>query len=156
MKAVISECGRYRYQLERHASDAAPMGTLLWVMLNPSTADAEKDDRTIRRVIDFTRRSNFRDLIVVNLFAYRATDPAELIEVDDPEGPDNERFAIEAWQRSSGIMVAWGKAMPTKWKQTPPKVQRLFEGRSLWCLGVNGDGSPRHPLRVPEEQRSEA
>lgn len=155
-KAVLSRCKTYRYQLERHASGHAPNGTLLWVMLNPSTADAEQDDPTIRRVIDFTRRFGFRDLIVVNLFALRATDPKELAKADDPEGPQNGHYVIEAWKRSSAVVAAWGASMPAKWKREPPGVMKLFEGRSIWCLGVNdSDGSPKHPLMLAKTTQVE-
>lgn len=80
--AKISVCGRYRYFLERVLPSGD--GAMCFVMLNPSTADGEADDATIRRCIYFAGREGCKNLWVVNLFAFRATDPRELLKVDDP------------------------------------------------------------------------
>jgi hypothetical protein len=87
--AVISPCGRYRYRLERRFDHGPKVTT--FIMLNPSTADAEHDDQTIRRCLGFARAWRCSKLVVVNLFAWRATAPAELKGVEDPVGPELER-----------------------------------------------------------------
>src|SRR3954454_15761859 len=85
--AVISACGRYRYLLSRQVGPG--LRTATFIMLNPSTADATNDDPTIRRCIGFARQWGCGRLAVLNLFAVRATDPAEMKRADDPVGPEN-------------------------------------------------------------------
>ncbi len=93
--AVLSECARYRYRLDRAwERDDHGLGTVTWVMLNPSTADADVDDPTIRRCIGFSKAWGYNALTVVNLFAWRATSPRDLCAVEDPVGPDNEAHLI--------------------------------------------------------------
>src|SRR5262249_14212908 len=93
--AVISDCGRYRYSLTRRWGDAAEPRAL-FVMLNPSTADAEQDDPTIRRCIGFAKAWGMGSLEVVNLYALRATDPAALLSAPDPIGPKNDTMITSA------------------------------------------------------------
>jgi hypothetical protein len=104
--ADLSPCGTYRYLLGRRIGGGDRVG--LWVMLNPSTADANEDDATIRRCIGFARREGCGLLEVVNLFAYRATDPAALRLADDPVGPANDHFISKAVERAALVVVAWG------------------------------------------------
>ena len=144
--ATISPCGRYRYDLTRRWA-AGP--TALWVMLNPSTADADIDDPTIRRCIGFSKRDGYGSLTVVNLFAYRATDPKDLLTADDPEGPDNWWHVQRAVRSSDAVVFAWGAAS-------------IADGHHLWhggalipsplCLGHTLSGAPRHPLYVKGDQ----
>ncbi|MEQ8317967.1 MAG: DUF1643 domain-containing protein [Phycisphaerales bacterium] len=88
MSAVFSRCGRYRYRLDRIVDPAASK-TVAWVMLNPSTADANSDDQTLRRVRGFSASAckGVGRIVVVNLYAFRATNPADLVESGDCEGP---------------------------------------------------------------------
>ena len=90
--AVISHCKRYRYRLARHwgAGSALP-----FVMLNPSTADADNDDPTIRRCIAFAKREGAGGIVVANLFAFRATSPADMLAAPNPFGPENEGHLTE-------------------------------------------------------------
>ncbi len=105
--AVVSPHGAYRYRLSRIWDDAAPLA--LWVMLNPSTADAEVDDPTIRRVRAFTKAAGCGGFEVVNLFALRATDPKEMLASQMPFGPDNDEHIRGAIRETSGpIVCAWG------------------------------------------------
>lgn len=143
----------YRYALTRtdHALPWLAMHEprLLWIMLNPSTADETRDDPTIRRVRAFTQRLGFSGFTVVNLYALRATSPADLWTADDPVGPDNNRVINEAAAAAltdgAPIIAAWGAlAKPERVAEvlTLPCVHR----GDLRCLGVTADGSPRHPL----------
>lgn len=154
--ASISHDGVYRYDLVRQW-DAA-RGLALWIMLNPSTADHEHDDPTIRRVRGFTEREGFGGFVVVNLFAFRTTRPVHLLEAKDPIGPANDR-TVMTWLRSSeisGIVAAWG----AWWSAVPRKIPRLvveaFTERPIACLGKTKDGSPRHPLYVAANTPMEA
>jgi hypothetical protein len=155
--AILSECGTYRYVLERHIVPARHMEhPLLFVMLNPSTADAETDDPTIRKCMGFARRWGCTDLTVVNLFALRATTPTDLRSHPDPVGPLNDehirlmvRFHRE---RRAPIVAGWG-ADPFA-RARARHILRSFG--PFDCLGMNNDGSPRHPLYLPYDIRTEA
>lgn len=145
----------YRYTLRRTLGLGAWQSVyepaLLWIMLNPSTADATLDDPTIRRVIDFTKRLGFGQLTVVNLYAARATKPVYLWAMDDPVGPGNDKaIADEAWTAvcdGAPIVAAWGVlARPERVAEVlalPHVADRLH------CLGVTKHGHPRHPLYLP-------
>jgi len=144
--ADISDCGRYRYELTRRWDD----GPLLeFIMLNPSTADADIDDPTIRRCIAFAKRWGYGGIVVRNLFAYRATHPEELVNVDDPVGPrnrdvlsrDDADCTIVAWGADPAA-VGWWNGYPFSWQPT------VIRRRALFCLSVNANGSPKHPLYV--------
>src|SRR4051794_16373452 len=104
--AVLSPDGQYRYRLER--TWEARAGTVTWIMLNPSTADAEVDDPTLTRCLSFTRAAGWGRLLVVNLFALRSTDPAQLAQHADPVGPRNLDHVREALQEANLIVAAWG------------------------------------------------
>jgi hypothetical protein len=148
--AVLSDDGRYRYDLGRHWGGGLwgdGEGWVLWVMLNPSTADAAVDDPTIRRCQAFSRAWRYSGMHVANLFALRATDPAELTRAPDPIGPDNDRYLRKLSAQASSTMVAWG-AHPLA-RERAREVTPLL--RSPHCLGMTRDGSPRHPLYVRGE-----
>ena len=138
--AVLSEDGVYRYELYRRWADNTR--PVLWVMLNPSTADAEIDDPTIRRVIGFSQSWGFQAAIVCNLFALRATNPQALRTHSDPVGPDNDDYLMRAVCASDRIVVAWG-AHPFA-SSRAAWVKKLLPNSH--CLGVTKEGHPRHPL----------
>jgi hypothetical protein len=138
--AVISPCGLYRYELWRQW-DKGP--ELLWILLNPSTANATEDDPTIRKCTGFSRRWGYSGIRVVNLFAYRATSPKHLFEADDPIGPDNDKV-IQS--RCIGdCIVAWGNH--GTFLNRSAQVLRKLEGR-LYCIGLTAKGQPKHPARL--------
>lgn len=147
--ATISPCGTYRYTLRRIWDDDLP--PVYWVMLNPSTADANVDDPTIRRVIGFSRAWGYGSANVLNLFALRSTDPANLTGHADPVGPDNDvhlRSILETKQRHT-IVAAWGSF---KGAAGRARVIRTMMSGRLSCLGLTKDGHPRHPLYVRADQ----
>lgn len=145
--ARISECGQYRYSLGRRWDDGP---TAWWVMLNPSTADATEDDPTIRRCVSFSKREGCGALIVVNLYALRATDPKALAKHPDPIGPENDTVLVHtSYEARSGglVIVAWG-ANP----MAEPQARRMFAATGAQCLGTTKAGAPRHPLYVKGDQ----
>lgn len=147
MGAVISECGRYRYTLHREIHQPVRwVRPMLFVMLNPSTADASKDDPTIRRCFSFAKREGCASLTVVNLFALRATDPKDLGWAEDPVGPENDRHIQEQVSKhaTGWIVAAWG-SNTMAFKRAERVVHMLGD---VWCLGTTKLGAPRHPLYV--------
>jgi hypothetical protein len=115
-------------------------------MLNPSTADASKDDPTIRRCIGFATREGFGGIIVVNLFAFRATKPEALKDAADPIGPENlahlQLLATSAAAGATPLLCAWGAGRDAS------HAKAALAAAHLVCLGRTADGSPRHPLYV--------
>lgn len=163
--AVISSDSRYRYVLSRRVKtgrDATPLfddrdvvserdGVACWIMLNPSTADAVEDDRTIGRVHHFTYRLGLSRFCVVNLFALRSSDPDELLrvrDVADAIGPENDRWLRSAAESASVIVCAWGGHKAVRARDLGPlfRMLRGLGARRVVCLGTNEDGTPRHPL----------
>lgn len=155
--AVISSCGRYRYQLHRRWLTGR--GWTVFIMLNPSTADDSVDDPTIRRCMDFAQRWGSEGIIVVNLFGWRATHPRELLKQADPVGPLNDFTLMEISTfareeafddgREPRVVCAWGvNAAKT---DRPLRVLSILARKNVQplCLGVTKDGHPKHPLYVP-------
>ena len=148
--AVMSECGRYRYRLGRCWG---PGHYLLFVMLNPSTAGAEEDDPTIRRCIRFARDHHYDGIQVVNLYAYRATDPRDLKVAGYPVGEDNDNYIKAAVQGAGAVCVAWGDR--ARGLSRPIEVLDMIRrtGRAINCLAVTKRGLPSHPLMLAAECR---
>ncbi|MEM1081082.1 MAG: DUF1643 domain-containing protein [Pseudomonadota bacterium] len=146
--AVFSDCLQYRYSLKRGWSEQPEV---IFVMLNPSIADVQRDDPTIRRCIGLAQRNGFGGLEVVNWFAGRATRPQTLFAMDDPVGPGNSDYLQQAFQSDRTVVVAWGAF---------EQARQAYEGyRSkhgvpkLQCLGCTKIGAPRHPLYVRNDVR---
>lgn len=153
--AHISADGAYRYLLHRKFGDGQRQ--MLFIMLNPSKADAQKDDPTIKRCLAYMARENKNHLRVINLFAYRATTPRELYTAFDPVGPLNNQTIIDELQNARDkealVVCGWGAPpmarVPNVWfrgrlKYVTQAATRL--GVRLLCLGVTKRGHPRHPL----------
>lgn len=146
--ATFSPCRGYRYRLWRRWADG---GAMCFVMLNPSTADAEEDDATIRKCIGFARRLEYAAIEVVNLYGWRATDPTELNDCKDPVGPHNDPTiaATAASVRTQGgiVVCAWGGIGP----RSASRVSRVLDllGAPVHALRLNVDGTPAHPLMLP-------
>lgn len=144
--AVVSDDGRYRYSLSRRWADGPEC---VFVMCNPSVADATQDDATIRRCRGFAKTSGYAGLSVVNLYAWVSTDPDALWTVEDPVGPENNQYlasyAIRARHDRAPIVGAWGaNPRPDRVEQ----VLRLAGMDRLECLGITKAGAPKHPLRL--------
>lgn len=155
--ATISEDGLYRYSLTREFPHLLGCGTCTFVMLNPSRADADQDDPTIRRCIGFAQRLGYNRLHVVNLYAYRATDPFQLWEVDDPVGPLNDNVLRLAIWDTDLLIAAWGAHAKS---DRVAEVRRMAMGGNgrypFLCLGKTKDGAPRHPLYLPADAELQA
>lgn len=149
--ATISECGKYRTFLSRSWDDRAKQ---VFVMLNPSTADANNDDPTIRRCIGFAKREGAGGLIVSNLFNLRSTDPKFLKEANDPIGPYTESLQISikyAQKTNRPIIAAWGANSIAKNQARKFCQMARNENVKLVCLGVSKSGSPKHPLYIKKD-----
>lgn len=156
--AVISSCSQYRYRLERSLGRVGP--TMAFIMVNPSTADATDDDPTIRKCMGFARKHGCGEIVVGNLFAFRATDVNALRRCADPVGPDNDRHLREIMYAADDVVVAWGardklpEILRGRWKDVVRIADSRAEGTGerlvtpIRCLGVCADGHPRHPLMV--------
>lgn len=147
--AEISECGTFRYALHREWGQGPKV---LFVGCNPSTADARADDPTLRRCIRFARDWGFHGLALVNLFAYRATNPRALLDASDPIGPRNDEWISMLADRHAGhlTVACWGAA---PFSDRADHVLRMLTAPC--CLGLTQDRRPRHPLYVRADTRPE-
>jgi hypothetical protein len=146
----MSPCSVYRYRLSRHLGGSLP--PLVFVMLNPSTADAIVPDPTWTRCLGFGRRFDRESVIAVNLFPFRTPYPETLRDAQkagvDIIGPRGNQPLTDI---AGTIVCAWG---PPKWpfvRERARDVASLLtrSGHTLFCLGTAKDGSPRHPLMMP-------
>ena len=149
-EAFISEDGLFRYWLLRQWNPALSLVALIGC--NPSTADAEKDDPTIRKEIGFAERLGFGGILKLNVGAFRATDPKDWKNARDPFGPSNtidhlQMFLVK-WQPAT-VIACWGKCCTASRRGTgrADAIKRNILGMQCW--GRNSDGSPRHPLMLP-------
>lgn len=144
--AVLSECERYRYLLRR-TWDQGGMRALL-IMLNPSTADARQDDPTIRSCVRLLAGFGYGSMEVVNIFAFRATDPRELLQQADPVGPRNHECIEAAILRCDVAICAWGAFPPARQFAVEPLNLIRARRPAAYCFGKTKDGSPKHPLYI--------
>ena len=153
--AAFSSCGLYRYTLTRNLRDQVDLfspltGTIAFCMLNPSTADAEKDDPTIRRCMGFAKGWGYAKLLIVNLYAYRDTKPANLWIAEkrgiDIVGADNDSAIGRAAGEAQMVICAWGNDAELGRAR---KVCKLIGQSKLRCLGISKIGAPWHPLYLP-------
>lgn len=142
--AIIDSTGQYRYSLWRIWDTEKPKVT--FIMLNGSTADAENDDPTLRRCIQYAKGWGFGSLEVVNLFAYRTTLPKELKRALYPVGPENDKHIVKAIKDAGMIVVAWGTngAFMNQDKYVLQMLKRC--GVELYYIDISKDGIPKHPL----------
>ena len=144
MSAIISDCGQYRYLLTRPSEVELPeRGTALFLMLNPSTADASLDDPTIRRCRGFAKSWGC---------ALRATNPKELWRHDAPIGAENNYWLEKLAKEYGDVVCAWGA------NAKPERVNEVYQilkdaGARLWCLGTTKSGAPKHPLYIKADQK---
>lgn len=138
--ADFSPCRTWRYTLIR---EWGPLPRVVFILLNPSTADEKQDDPTNRRGIDFAKRWGYGSVVFVNLFAIRSPNPATIKEVEDPIGPQNDCYIDREVRRADLVVCAWGCH-----GSYGSRNDRVMENLRVpvHCLGVTKDGHPKHPL----------
>ena len=147
----MSMCGCYRYQLRRSWDElwGSGTGTVNFIMLNPSTADATRDDPTIRRCVGFARSWGYCALAVTNLYAFRATNPRELTFVADPVGPENDAHIDAVALASHLVVCAWGARGGKRGSIIRDRLSSL--GIKPKVIRVTKNGDPQHPLYLPAD-----
>lgn len=143
--ATFDETGTYRYRLDRRWK-RAPEKRVTFVMLNPSTADAFKEDPTIRRCIGFAKSLSLQAMSVVNLFAIRATDPKEIRLAEDPVGPENDFYIREACRASMMVICAWGAYPHLDGRDRVAWLNIKDCCSNIYSFGLTKKGAPKHPL----------
>jgi len=147
--AVLSEDRIYRYALYRRWDDALP--NLVWIGLNPSTADEIIDDPTVRRIVDFSKAWNYGGAVLLNLFGLRATDPKDLRTASDPVGPANDA-ALTKLCEGHEVILAWGVHGGLHGRdETVTDLLRTANPRQVYCLGRTKGGHPKHPLYLAKK-----
>jgi hypothetical protein len=149
-RAVFSPCGLYRYEIERHY----PTGTrtAMGMMLNPSYADAKKNDPTMGKVAGFSSRLDICRWIQTNLSAFISTDANGLRAAADPIGPKNDQHIVGAALEADIIVVGWGGSV-TNLPDYKARIERVLvllrsTGKPILCWGRTAAGHPRHPLML--------
>jgi hypothetical protein len=160
-EAFISADGQYRYWLSRRWEPAVrshgrndqaggmwsmPLRYVVFVGLNPSTADGHSDDPTVRRCLSFAKTWGMGGLLMVNLFAHRTRHPRAMMMALAPIGPDNDHHIEAACYYADKVIACWGTG--GKWMDRANQVMPLL-GRRAHILACNRDGSPAHPLYLP-------
>lgn len=142
--AAFSENQAYRYALWRLWDEARPL--ILFVGLNPSTADEKSDDPTLRRCVRFAQQWGYGGLLVGNLFAWRATNPRELMRASDPIGAENDDWLIWLGRTAGTTLLCWGNHGTHQ-----ARYQNVLSLLPSPCyhLGFTNQEQPRHPLYVP-------
>lgn len=154
-KALFSDDWIYRYRLEI-VWDVADKRRLVWFMLNPSTADHLRNDPTVAKCCRLSARWDYPGIIVMNLFAFRATKPGDMKATTDPIGPEYTDDNLIEWSGGMSLLkdyrliCAWGN--DGNYRDRGQHVLNLFERHGIlpFYLKLNNDGSPAHPLYLPE------
>lgn len=136
--------GPYRYRLVREWGEGP---TLLAVLLNGATADAERNDNTVSRVVKGAQLRGYGSLHLGNAFGLMAQYPTALYSAINPVGPACDEHLRWMAEHSDDVLIGWGSFPRLEWRFR--EVLALLGNRRLWCLGRNADGSPRHPSRLP-------
>jgi len=146
-RATLSPCKQYRFQLERSwGKPVTRNSTVGFIGLNPSTADATHDDPTIRKCIAYAQAWHFKKLIMVNLFAWRATNPNELLETNHPVGALNDKYVDAALKQCRLVVACWGEYGTILNRSDDLRTRYP---KRLMCLSTNQSGEPTHPLYLP-------
>lgn len=151
--AISSDDGKYRYWL--HRTWIFGRGFVVFVMLNPSTADGLQNDPTVRRCIGFAQREGAHGVGIVNLFAARSTEPDELLKMDDPVGPDNDKHLLNVSKFARYVICGWGAHEIAKSRGRIVARMLRAQGVRTMCLGKTKHGFPQHPLYIASDKELE-
>lgn len=150
MSAVISECGDYRYRLDREIQEEGKV--FAYFGINPSTADHEIDDPTVKKWRGFSSRNGVRKFIVGNVFAFRSTNPKGLKFTADPFGPERDSYLSQIIAEADVLVPCWGNLdkMPKELRGAPAALldRLLAAGKPVLHFGVTESGQPMHPLML--------
>lgn len=153
---VFSPCRRYRYTLEHDATDmfSISAGYVAWIGLNPSIADERRLDRTLTKILGFTRQLGLQRFVMLNLFALVSTDPKAMRKHSDPVGALNDDHILRTCRDASEVVCCWGNDGLHLGRAD--KVLELLAPFDLKCLGITAENQPRHPLYLFGETRIQA
>ncbi len=157
-QCVFSPCRKYRYTLRCRWDELFPEKPIAWIGLNPSTADELQLDPTLTRIKGFSSSFGFNCFYMLNIFAFRATDPNEMKRQADPVGPENDRYILEICRfctnlNSSTVVAAWGNHGSFLDRSEEVVSMLKSKGTRLMCLKVSKAGNPVHPLYLPGDCR---
>ena len=138
--AEFSKCRKYRYTLWRTWDESKPK--IMFLGLNPSTADETKNDPTVTRCINYSKLWGYGGMYMMNIFAYRTTYPVELKKQLDPIGPDNNNWIKKISKSVDKCVGAWGN--DGEFLDRSIEIKGIV--KNLFCLKINGSGEPAHPL----------
>ncbi len=150
--ATFTSCRRWRYLLWRRWDGDKPVANFL--MLNPSTADENQLDPSCNRARDFAERWGYGTLIVTNLFAWRATDPKDMKEAEDPVGRSNNQAILRAARQSAIVVCAWGNHGAHLDRAATVVANLRGAGVPLNLLRLTGQGQPNHPLYLKADLKA--
>jgi hypothetical protein len=151
-ECIFSHDRNHRYTLIHRWDELLNPGHgIAWICLNPSTADENQLDPTLRRIRDFSATWGYSFFVMLNLFAWRATQPADMKRTTDPIGPDNDRL-IAHWSRKvDRVMLGWGEHGTHLGRDQ--QVLAYLDRRKTFCLERNASGQPKHPLYVSKKNK---
>lgn len=150
--AEFSPCRRYRYSLERRWDDGVidvDCRRIMFIGLNPSVADENQDDRTIRRLVGFSKSWGYNAFVICNVFGFVTPDPSEMLKQSDPVGPCNNQVLTRNIERSQAVVACWGNHCPLERQRT---ICELIEAQcySVYCFRTTKANRPEHPLYLPK------
>lgn len=159
-KCLFSPCRNYRYSL-RHdiasagtdffAAEESAKGHAVWIALNPSKADEERLDPTLKRIRVFSAAFGFGGFVMLNLFAWRETKSKKLPKVAEPIGPENDRVILETAKAAPYVICCWGTSGSLLKRDEAVVAMLKANGIKTMYLRKTKDGYPEHPLYIPGE-----
>ena len=151
-ECVFSQDRKHRYTLIHRWDELLnPDHGIAWICLNPSTADENQLDPTLRRIRDFSATWGYSFFVMLNLFAWRATQPADMKRTTDPIGPDNDRLIAHWSGKVDRVMLGWGEHGAHLGRDQ--QVLAYLDRSKTFCLERNASGQPKHPLYVSKKNK---
>ena len=151
-ECVFSPDRNHRYTLIHRWDELLnPNHGIAWICLNPSTADENQLDPTLRRIRDFSAMWGYSFFVMMNLFAWRATQPADMKRTTDPIGPDNDRLIAHWSKKVDRVMLGWGEHGAHLGRDQ--QVLAYLDRSKTFCLERNASGQPKHPLYVSKKNK---